>query len=182
MMKLKNCILRFLLTFMLILVMTGCSSSLDLVSKIGKVIMDPSIPVGYLDNRPSTLSLSLLAEADLNENDIGDSSPIQIQVIYLTENSKLIESYYEQFIDAKLDEVLGKNYIDHQDYAIIPGQYKVIENITLTDKNRYLGVIAYYSDPEKAQWRKVIKLDGIGHSYKVLVHLRKSEVEIKEYE
>lgn len=181
-MKSNQYIIRLLLVLLAMISLAGCSSSLDAASKIGKILMDPSIPVGALDERPSTLYLSLLAENDMNKNDEGEASPLQIQVIYLTEDSKLLESYYEQFLEEKLDEVLGKNYIDHQDYAVTPGQYKVVPDIKITDKNRYLGVIAYYSDPEKAQWRKVIKLEGMGHHYNVLIHLRKLEVEIKEYE
>lgn len=161
---------------------SGCSAPLDAATKIGQIIMDPDIPVGKLDERPSTLSLAFLSEKDINENEEGQPSPIQIQVVYLTEDSKLLESYYEQFSESKLEDILGKNYIDHQDYAIKPGHYKVVPNITLEEQNRYLGVIAYYSEPEESQWRAVIKLDGKGHTYHVLIHLRRLEVEMMEYE
>lgn len=166
------------LSSLCIIGLIGCTTA----SKIGKVLADPDIPVGKLDERPSTLSLSFLSEHDINENIERTATPIQVQVLYLTEDSKLLESYYEQFTEEKLEDILGKNYLDHQDYSITPDQYKVIPNITLNEKNRYLGVIAYYSEPEKAQWRKVIKLDGMGHNYHVLIYLRKLEVEIKEYE
>lgn len=173
-----NISLALLMTFAL----TGCGSTLDAASKIGKILMDPSTPVGKAEDRPSTLSLSFLAEKNINANEEGVPSPIQVQVVYLTEDSKLLESYYEQFSEGELKDILGKNYLDHQDYDLLPEQYKVISDITLDEKNRYLGVIAYYANPEKVQWRKVIKLDGMGHQYNVLVHIKKSEVEIKEYE
>lgn len=176
-MTLNKCIAIFLSSFF-IRGLTSCTAA----SKIGQVLMDPSIPVGKLEERPSILSLSFLSENNINENDENLASPIQVQIVYLTEDSRLLDSYYEQFIEEKLEDILGKNYLDHQDYTIIPNQYKVVPNIILGEKNRYLGVIAYYSDPEKAQWRKVIKLEGLGHNYHVLVHLRKLEVEIKEYE
>lgn len=176
-MTLNKCIAIFLSSFFII-GLTSCTAA----SKIGQVLMDPSIPVGKLEERPSILSLSFLSENNINENDENLASPIQVQIVYLTEDSRLLDSYYEQLIEEKLEDILGKNYLDHQDYTIIPNQYKVVPNIILGEKNRYLGVIAYYSDPEKAQWRKVIKLEGLGHNYHVLVHLRKFEVEIKEYE
>lgn len=173
-----NKIAIFLSSFFIISLTTSCTTA----SKIGKVLMDPSIPVGKLEERPSILSLSFLSENNINENDENLASPIQVQIVYLTEDSRLLDSYYEQFTEEKLEDILGKNYLDHQDYTIVPNQYKVVSDIILGEKNRYLGVIAYYSDPEKAQWRKVIKLEGLGHNYHVLVHLRKLEVEIKEYE
>lgn len=181
-MKLHQFIPQVLLAAFVSSLISGCSGSLNAATKIGQVIMDPDIPVGKLDERPSTLSLAFLSEKNINENEESEPSPIQVQVVYLTEDSKLLESYYEQFSENKLEEVLGKNYIDHQDYAIKPGHYKVVSNITLKEQNRYLGVIAYYSKPEEAQWRSVIKLDGKGHTYHVLIHLRRLEVEMTEYE
>ncbi|KGQ43101.1 hypothetical protein JP28_10130 [Gallibacterium anatis] len=181
-MKSYQFILQVLLAVFISSQLSGCSGPLNAASKIGQVIMNPNIPVGKLDERPSTLSLTFLSEKDINENEEGEASSIQVQVVYLTEDSKLLESYYEQFSESQLDEILGKNYLDHQDYTIKPGDYKVIPDITLEEQNRYLGVIAYYSEPEKSQWRSVIKLDGKGHNYHVLIHLRRLEVEMMEYE
>lgn len=160
----------------------SCSSPLETAGKIGQVLMDPNIPVGYKEDRPSTLELALLAEQDINPNDREEASPLNLQVVYLSEDSKLLSSYYEQFEAEDLDDVLGKNYIDHQDYSVQPGQYKVVSGLSLDKDNRYLGVIAYYSDPEKAQWRRVIPLKGKGHDYYILVHIKKWSFDIKEYE
>lgn len=168
--------------FILALMLTACSDPIETASKIGQVIWDPDIPVGEMKDRPTTLTLALLADEDINPNDNGEASPLELQVVYLSEDSKLLSSYYEQFENKDLDEVLGKNYIDHQDYAIQPSQYKVISALTLEEDNRYLAVIAYYSDPEKAQWRKVVPLKSKGRHYNVLVHLKKWSFDIKEYE
>lgn len=164
------------------LLLISCSSPLEIATKIGQVIWDPSIPVGKSKDRPSTMVLALLADEDINPNDNSEPSPLQLQVVYLSEDSKLLASYYEQFETEKLSDVLGKNYIDHQDYAIQPSQYKVISDLILDKENQYLGVIAYYSEPEKSQWRKVIPLKGKGHNYNILIHLKKWSFDVKEYE
>lgn len=162
--------------------LSGCSSSLDAASKIGKILMDPSIPVGKAEERPSTMNLTLLSEKNINPNDEGDGSPLEIEIVYLTEDSKLLSLYYEKLESEELEDILGKNYIDHQSYTVLPEKYKVISNITLNEENRYLGVIAYYSAPEQAEWRKVIPLKGKAHAYNILIHMKEWGFEIKEYE
>lgn len=163
------------------IVLIGCSSTLETATKIGQIISDPSTPVGPIEDRPSTMALTLLTDNNVNPNDDGEPSPLELQVIYLSEDSKLLASYYEQFEGDSLKNILGKNYISHQDYAVQPDQYKVISDITLDKDTRYLGVIAYYSDPEKAQWRKVIPIKGKGYHYNILVYFKKWTFDIKEY-
>lgn len=161
---------------------TACGSTFEAASKIGKVIADPSIQVGSFSEQPSTLNLSFLAEPNINLNESNQASAIELQVVYLSDDSKLLSSYYEQYVENEIKDVLGKNYIDHQEYALVPNQYKVISNVKLDEDNRYLGVIIHYSNPEITDWRKVIKLDGKGHKYNILVHVKQKDFEIREYE
>ena len=45
----------------------------------------------------------------------------------MSEDSKLQEADFDQIIaGAKLDEVLGKNYIDNQDFSLLPDTIKTL--------------------------------------------------------
>ncbi|HDR1022408.1 TPA: type VI secretion system lipoprotein TssJ [Pasteurella multocida] len=162
--------------------LTGCGSTGEALSKIGKIIQDPSIQVGGPLDQPSTLNLTLLSDPDINKNETNQPSPIELKVIYLSEDSKLLSAYYEQLSTEDIKDVLGKNYIEHQDYTLLPSQFKAVPQIILDKSNNYLGVVAYYSDSGQTEWKKVIKLRGVGHKYSVLVHLKGTEVELRKDE
>ncbi|MGL5401612.1 MAG: type VI secretion system lipoprotein TssJ, partial [Plesiomonas shigelloides] len=88
---------------------------------------------------------------------------------------------YDQ-VTEDVAKVLGKNYLDHQDYTLLPGQFKYLQPVKLEEEVRYIGVIARYAEPDKAEWRKVIKVKNTGRHYQILVHLRQDEVELQKEE
>lgn len=104
-------------------------------------------------------------------------------MVLLAEDSKLLATDYDQ-VTADVEKALGKNYLDHQDYTLLPGQFKYLPPIKLDEKTRYIGVIARYADPDSAEWRKVIKIKSKskGTAYQILVHLRLDEVELQKEE
>ena len=163
--------------FACLMTLAGCTT----MGKMADVMMDPDIQVGSNDDQPSTLGFSLLAERDVNPNESGEAAPIEFQVVLLAEDSKLLATDYDQ-VTADVEKALGKNYLDHQEYTLLPGQYKYLPPIKLDEETRYIGVIARYADPDHAQWRKVIKVKSMGQAYQILVHLRQSEVELQKEE
>ncbi len=177
-------IFSILLLFSSFLILSGCSKPFEAAGKMGKILLDPSTPVGQPKDQPSTVALTILAEPYINPNQEGEAAPINIQVVYLNEDSVFGSVDHDQ-IDAKegdLEKVLKKNYIDHQDYTILPGQYKPFPTMTLDPSNRYIGIIAYYSDPDKAEWKKIVKARGKGRHYFLLVHIRENEIEFRQEE
>ena len=160
-----------------LMTLAGCTT----MGKMADVMMDPDIQVGSNDEQPSTLGFSLLAERDVNPNESGEAAPIEFQVVLLAEDSKLLATDYDQ-VTADVEKALGKNYLDHQEYTLLPGQYKYLPPIKLDEETRYIGVIARYADPDHAQWRKVIKVKSMGQAYQILVHLRQREVELQKEE
>lgn len=157
--------------------LAGCST----LGKLTDVLMNPDIQVGSPGEQPSTLAISLVAEPDVNPNDSGDPSPIAFQLVTLAEDSRLLAADYD-LVTADLPKALGKNYLDHQDYTLLPGQFKYLSPVKLEEKTRYLGVIAHYGAANSAEWRKVVKLQNVGKAYQVLVHLRPNEVELRTEE
>ncbi len=167
----RNVVLMLLLTLSL----AGCAT----MGKMAKVAMNPDIQVGNHDDQPSTVSFSLVGEQDVNPNESGEASPVEFQIVMLSEDSRLLASDYDQ-ITADLPKALAKNYLDHQDYTLLPGQFKYLPAAELDKKTRFIGVVARYADPDSTQWRKVIPVKSTGRHYQVLVHLRMNEVDLQQ--
>lgn len=174
--------LPYLLLIIALFGLSGCSYPWEATKKVGQILWDPSTPVGAGNQQPSVITITLLAEPNINKNIDDEPTPVEIQLIYLSEDSRFESMDYDKFAGADLEEVLGKNYIDHQDYSLTPGQYKPLAPQQLSEANRYLGIIVHYSDPNISEWKKVIKLNGVGHRYKILGHIRANEVELRKEE
>ncbi len=39
-----------------------------------------------------------------------------------------------------------KNYIDHQDFNLLPDTIKTLPPVKLDEKTQFIGVVAYFSD------------------------------------
>ncbi|MFP9230216.1 type VI secretion system lipoprotein TssJ [Pectobacterium cacticida] len=166
---------RVLCFCFLLFLLSGCTT----LGKMAQVAANPDIQVGSNSHQPSTVGFSLLAEPDVNPNESGEAAPIEFQLILLAEDSRLLATDYDQ-VTTDIEKALGKNYLDHQDYTLLPGQFKYLPPEALDEKVHYLGVVARYADPESTEWRKVIKLKNTGQTYQILVHLRRDEVEIQK--
>jgi type VI secretion system protein VasD len=166
-----------LLLTVLIAGISGCST----LSKLGQIILDPDIQVGDTQSQPSTLGVALLADRGVNPDRSGNGQPIALQIVQLAEESRLLASDYDQ-IHRDLPATLGKNYLDHQDYSLLPGQFRYLSASPLGAQTRYLGVIAHYADPEQAQWRQLIRVDPLGHHYQLLIQLQSHTIRLQRDE
>lgn len=166
-----------LLLLSLVLLLSGCET----LSKIGQVIMDPNTPVGKNNEQPSKYGVSLVAENNINPNRRNDPAPIEVQLIFMSDDSMLLSADYDQ-ISASLKDTLGKNYIEHQDFTLLPGQFKFVSPAELDKKINYIGVVAHFSQPNKSQWKKAVRVEPNGHNYQLLVHANASEVSLKKEE
>lgn len=169
--------ISLLLATTLLGLLCGCST----LGKLGQVLMNPDIQVGDSQSQPSTVSITLLAEPDVNVDAEGTAHPIALQLVQLAEESRLLASDYDQ-IHKDLPAALGKNYLDHQDYSLLPGQFRYLAAMPLLEQTRYLGVVAHYADPEHAQWRQLIKLTPMGHHYHLLVQLQNHTIHLQQDE
>lgn len=165
------------LVFLVALTLGGCTT----LGKMADVAMDPDIQVGSNNDQPSTVAFSMVAEPDMNPNESGDAAPLEFQIVMLSEDSRLLATDFDQ-VTTDIEAALAKNYIDHQDYTLLPGQFKYLPPVKLDEKVRYIGVIARYADPDSSEWRKVIKVKNTGHAYQILVHLGLDEVELQQEE
>ncbi len=160
------------------LMLAGCSTPYNAVTKTAKVLWDPDIPVGYPDELPSRVDLTMLAEPGVNPNQSLAPTPIAFQVIELRDSSLLMAGDFDQLLN-NLEDSLGQNYVGHSDYSLVPGQFRFVEPFEISEDTRYIGVIAFYAYPNLSQWKKVVKVDPIGGRYHLLVNLREREVQLR---
>ncbi|SHF36879.1 type VI secretion system protein VasD [Modicisalibacter ilicicola DSM 19980] len=171
--------MRLLVPLALILLLNGCSAPFQAIGKSAQVIWDPSLPVGHPENRPSRVDLSMVAERDVNPNYRGIGTPLMFQILQLKDDSMLMAADFPE-LKRDLEETLGTNYLVHDDFTLLPGQFKFYAPFEIDEDTRYMGVIALYADPNRAQWKKVVRVDATGNDYHLLVHLREHEVELRK--
>lgn len=166
----------FLACVLMSALLTGCETA----KKLGQVINNPDIQVGKQTEQPSEVTVTLLTEPDTNTNADGEAAPVDVQMVYMSDDSKLQAADYDQIASTPLPDVLGKNYIDHQDFSLLPDTIKTLPPVKLDEKTQFIGIVAYFSDDQSTQWKQIEPVEGTGHSYRVLVHVRQSSIEMKK--
>ena len=161
---------------MLMLVLSGCT----MTKKIGQVIADPGIQVGDLKQLASEVTITLLTEPDTNLNSEGEPAPVDVQLVYLNDDSKFQAADYDLLASTPLPDALGKNYLDHQDFTLLPDTLKTVPDVKLDPRTQYIGIVAYFSDDQTSEWRQIAPVEGTGHSYRLLIHVRQSSIEMKK--
>ncbi|EBW6249325.1 type VI secretion system lipoprotein TssJ [Salmonella enterica subsp. enterica serovar Enteritidis] len=116
------------------LALCGCET----VKKIGEVIKNPDIQVGKLADQSSQVTITLLTEPDANINADGEAAAVDVQLVYLSDDSKFQAADYDQIATTALPNALGKNYIDHQDFSLLPDTMKTLP----APLNRWVGKLA----------------------------------------
>lgn len=160
---------------MLILMLGGCT----MTKKIGQVIADPGIQVGDLKQQVSDVTITLLTEPDSNLNGEGDPAPVDVQLVFLSDDSKFQAADYDLLASTPLPEALGKNYLDHQDFTLLPDTLKTLPDVKLDAKTQFIGIVAYFSDDQTSEWKQIVPVEGTGHHYRLLVHVRQNSIEMK---
>lgn len=169
---------RWLSALGLVLLLSGCASTREGLGKAWQVIKDPSTPVGEVEDRPSRLDLSMVADDDVNAGDEEEGTPLRFQVLMLKDDSMLMAADISE-LSEDLEGALGTNYLAHDDYTLLPGQFKFIESFELDEEVRYVGLIAFFSDPDQADWKKVVRVRSRGEHYHLLIHLRSQDIRLE---
>lgn len=151
-----------------------------MVKKLGQVIKNPDVQVGKLADQSSEVTVTLLTEPDTNINADGEAAAVDVQLIYMSDDSKLQAADYDMVASTPLPEVLGKNYIDHQDFNLLPDTIKTLPPVKLDEKTQFIGVVAYFSDDQATEWKQIEPVEGAGHHYRLLVHVRQGSIEMKK--
>lgn len=145
----------------------------ELRDKLNAVLMELNDNSG---SRKAQRALQLADKAP--ELDTG-STPIAFKVVQLRDDSLLLSADYQSIQD-DLKGSLGQNYISHDDYVLVPGQFKFVDFIDIDPKTRFIGIIADYNDIENATWKAVTRVEAKGSKYPLYVQLRKSDIVIRK--
>lgn len=171
---------RCVLSGVMMLLLAGALSGCEMMKKMSQVISNPDIQVGKQADQPSEATVTLLTEPDTNLNDSGEATPVDVQLIWMSDDSKLQAADYDLIATTPLDEALGKNYVDHQDFNLLPDTIKTLPPVKLDAKTCFVGVVAYFSDDQTTEWKQMEPVESTGHHYRLLVHVRGSSIEIKK--
>lgn len=171
---------RFCRTWMMVILVTITLSGCETAKKISQVIKNPDIQVGSLADQPSQVTIMLLTEPDANINANDEAAAVDVQLIYLSEDSKFQAADYDLLASTPLPDALGKNYIDHQDFSLLPDTMKTLPPVKMDEKTQFIGVIAYFSNDQTSEWKQIEPVEGTGHNYRLLVHIRQSSIEMKK--
>ncbi len=90
---LRACMMVMFFSFTL----TGCET----VKKLSQVIKNPDIQVGKLADQTSEVTITLLTEPDTNTNADGEASAVDIQLVYMSDDSKLQAADYDQIASVR---------------------------------------------------------------------------------
>ncbi|EAB8210297.1 type VI secretion system lipoprotein TssJ [Salmonella enterica] len=173
---------RFLRICVMMTFLTATLSGCETAKKIGQVISNPGIQVGSLKSQASEVTITLLTEPDTNFTADGEAAPVDVQLIYLSDDSKFQAADYDQVATTALPDVLGKNYIDHQDFNLLPDTIKTLPPVKLDEKTGFIAVVAYFSDDQTTEWKQIEPVESTGRHYRLLVHVRASAIEMKKEE
>lgn len=127
------------------------------------------------------VSYSMVATDKVNPNISGIATPFELQIFELEDDSMFLSADYDQLVD-DAEKALKSNYIRHRDLVLLPGQFKFIAPFEVDKKTFYIGVMARFSNSEKSDWKKVIKLNPMGKAYHLLLYFDANEVKLDKVE
>lgn len=170
--------IRLVIFLIFSLVLMGCTTA----GKVAKVIADPSIQVGKDEKQPSLIDLVLVGEDYINSNFYGNPTPISIDFYYLRDKSKFLAADYDSISIGNVKDVIGRAYIDHEEYLIEPSVNEYVSEIEIPDRTRYLGVIAHYADIDNVLWKKILSIKAEGDNAKIMILAKEREIKFERLE
>lgn len=156
---------NWLFAMCLLMMMAGCSSSDD---------YDPTI-------LPTKVTFSLVADDGVNPNLTGDTSPVEIQVFELKDDSMFMSADFD-LIKADYKKALKSNFVEVYDFVLTPGQFKFISPFEIDEDTNYIGVMAHYSDIDQSEWKKAVKVINKGREYHLLMQFKDYDINLERVE
>lgn len=117
-----------------------------------------ALPLGaqQAPKEPTKLDLTFIATADVNGDDKGNPSPIEIRLFELKLAEAFVQADY--FSLREQDKtVLGADMLVRDVFILRPGEKKIIRRKSHTETTA-LGILAGYRDLAKTRWREAYVL------------------------
>ena len=106
--------------------------------------------------KPSQLSGSIVAAADVNPNASGRASPVVVRVYQLRSDSAFNNALFFDLFDND-QATLGAEMCSKKELSISPGQIESYSEELGLDCT-HIGVMAGFRDYEQATWRAVVQV------------------------
>lgn len=110
-----------------------------------------------------------------------EATPIAFKFIQLKDNSLFLQADFEGLFN-DMENALGTTYLKHDDYMLLPSEFKFIEPFGLEEDTRYVAVIAAYNDYANKEWKAIEKIKSKGKQYSLLLHFDDKQVSMKKQE
>lgn len=161
------------------LVFSGCapSQTVEAMTKIGDIIMDPSLPVGNESQKPSEVQITVYADTGANRSEYGDA-PVDVWVFQLADPDALNNADFISLMENP-EATLSTSYVRHIRKQVKPGESSSLVPFKLTENTNYIGVAVAYSDMNTANWRAVERVSAVGERYNILIPITRKGVTVQ---
>lgn len=110
---------------------------------------------------PKTLEVKGEADAVLNRDGSGNSLSVAVQVYQLKDVEEFSRLTYDMFASGRPDsEPVGTSLLEKSEAILVPGA-TVSNMITLRDDAKYLGLVAFFRQPDPHYWRFLVDADKV---------------------
>ncbi|MDQ0314296.1 type VI secretion system lipoprotein TssJ [Amorphus orientalis] len=106
---------------------------------------------GLFKKSPTTLNITMSANAQLNPNVDDEPSPVVVRIYELKSAQSFNQAEFFQLYDDDT-KTLGPDLVAKTEYEIAPGTTKKIKKTT-PDETAYIAVLAGFRDIDSATWR-----------------------------
>lgn len=119
-------------------------------------------------NTPPNLTVNLQAANYLNPDVYKHSSPVVVTIYQLKSATAFQQANFFALNNNALG-TLGGDLLDKQEIELRPKQSQKLK-IPLSPEANYVGIVAGFRDPDRAQWRRLVKVEP-GSNAKVQISL-----------
>jgi type VI secretion system protein VasD len=145
--------------------------------------VDPmeKLPADPQETNATTVDQETVVAAAPEETFKPEATPIAFKIIQLKDNSLFLQADFEGLF-TDMEKALGTTYLTHDDFMLVPNEFKFVEPFEVEDRTRYVAVAAAYNNYANKQWKGIVKIKPKGREYSLLLHFNEQQVVIKKQE
>ncbi len=166
--------LNVTISIVCLLLITGCASSVKVVSKVAEVIYDPNVQVGSNETQPSKVSVAVLTErADTTVSpsakhryfSSGLATNHYLLKIYELDENVLGGENVSTLTANQVMAVMGGEYLEKHEYYVKLDGFRFIKHFSVDKKVANLLAVVYFEEPQCTLWSTLRGVKSIGEEY-----------------
>lgn len=106
--------------------------------------------------KPTVVNGSIKVSANVNRSPSGRPSPLQLRVYEIKASAAFSSADFMAVYQGD-QAALGADLVSREEMTVQPGESRPF-NKTLSPETRFLGVVGFYRDLERANWRTVVAI------------------------